>query len=193
MRWVEVRRHSLTRKGPGRGRGTHLSSEGVRFARAVGTGLGPFGHVLTSTVSRTTETAVAMGFAVDDTAAMPSGYLPGIVERHAQWGWAEPFVVYARVLAGNAEYAALVRAQRELWVSAVESVPEGSAALVVAHGGSIEPALVSCLPDADHACWGPALGHLHGATLSYEDGKFVDVGFHRPTWSPAGVAHAAHE
>ncbi len=186
MRRLEVRRHSLTKKGPGRGRGTHLSADGVRFARAVGGGLGPFALVLASTVPRTAETAVAMGFAVDDTVAMPSAYLPGVVERHAQWGWAEPFSVYARLLSQNAEYADLVRAQRERWVRAVESVPDGAAALVVGHGGSIEPALAACLPDADHARWGPAMAHLHGATLTYDGGVFTSVALHRPSWSPAG-------
>jgi hypothetical protein len=33
MRWLEVRRHSLTKKGPARGRGSHLSAEGVALAR----------------------------------------------------------------------------------------------------------------------------------------------------------------
>ena len=36
MRWLEVRRHSLTKKGAARGRGSHLSAEGVMLARLVG-------------------------------------------------------------------------------------------------------------------------------------------------------------
>jgi hypothetical protein len=36
MRWLEVRRHSLTEKGAARGRGSQLSAEGVALARLVG-------------------------------------------------------------------------------------------------------------------------------------------------------------
>jgi hypothetical protein len=48
MRWLEVRRHSLTRKGAERGRGSHLSGPGVTLARAAGPGLGPVAYVVTS-------------------------------------------------------------------------------------------------------------------------------------------------
>jgi hypothetical protein len=41
-------RHSLNKKDAGRGRGSHLSAEGVALARMVGEGLGPFALVVTS-------------------------------------------------------------------------------------------------------------------------------------------------
>src|SRR5262245_40559339 len=65
VRWLEVRRHSYTKKGAARGRGSHLSAEGVAFARAIGATLGPFSYVVTNELPRAVETAVAMGFAVD--------------------------------------------------------------------------------------------------------------------------------
>jgi hypothetical protein len=77
MRWLEVRPHSLTKKNSARGRGSHLSAEGVVLARLVGESLGPFASVVTSASPRAIETAVAMGFAVDDTVELPSGYVPG--------------------------------------------------------------------------------------------------------------------
>jgi broad specificity phosphatase PhoE len=80
MRWLEVRRHSLTKKGSTRGRGSHLSAEGVVLARLVGDSLGPFAVVVTSASPRAIETAVAMGLAVDDTVKLPSGYVPGEVD-----------------------------------------------------------------------------------------------------------------
>jgi hypothetical protein len=36
MRWLEVRRHSLTKKSSARGAGSHLSQEGVALARLMG-------------------------------------------------------------------------------------------------------------------------------------------------------------
>src|SRR5262249_59700664 len=47
MRLIEVRRHSLTKKGEGRGKGSHLSPEGVALARKIGGGIGPLDLVLT--------------------------------------------------------------------------------------------------------------------------------------------------
>src|SRR6266545_2150702 len=140
MRWLEVRRHSLTRKDSARDRGSHLSADGVALARLVGESLGPFASVVTSASPRAIETAVAMGFAVDDTVA---------------------------------------EAHRRIWTSVVAAVPDGAAALVVGHGGGIEPGLVACLPDADYQSWGGPFGHCDGARLSFNEGGFVSVQFRR--------------
>lgn len=177
MRYLEVRRHSLTRKGPGRG--SHLSAEGVTLARAAGAGIGPVGHVLTSTVPRTLETAVAMGYAVDDTADMPSGYVPGEVDHHDQWAWPEPYAAYAALLAPGTGLYEVARAHRDLWLRALAAIPDGGTALVVSHGGAIEPTLVSCFPDADHTTWGAPFAHCDGARLTVHRGRFTHLEFRR--------------
>jgi broad specificity phosphatase PhoE len=179
MRWLEVRRHSYTKKGDARGRGSHLSAHGVALARSVGSGLGPFHYVLTSDVPRTIETAVAMGYAVDDTAGMPSGYVPGVVDHHDQWHWREPFRQYHQLISDGGELADVARTHAELWLRAVTAVPDGCGALVVSHGGGIEPALVACLPDAGHAAWGPPFAHCEGVRLTFDEGRFTAVTFHR--------------
>jgi hypothetical protein len=76
MRWLEVRRHSHTKKDAAQSRGSHLSAEGVSLARLVGESLGPFALVVTSESPRAIETAVAMGFAVDDTVEFPRAMCP---------------------------------------------------------------------------------------------------------------------
>jgi hypothetical protein len=53
------------------------------------------------------------------------------------------------------------------------------AALVVCHGGGIEPGLVACLPDADHRLWGAPFGHCDGARPDFEDDRFVSVQLRR--------------
>jgi len=179
VRWLEVRRHSLTKKGESRGRGSHLSARGVAFARAVGAGLGPFEHVVTSTSPRTLETALAMGYAVDDAVDMPSGYVAGEVDHHDQWRWEQPYVTYAQLIGRGGGLAEVAGELRAIWIKAVEAVPDGAGALVVAHGGAIEPALVSCLPAGDLASWGAPFGHCHGVRLSYDDGYFRSVRFDR--------------
>jgi hypothetical protein len=120
MRWLEVRRHSLTKKGAARGRGSHLSAEGVALARLVGESLGPFATVVTSASPRAIETAVAMGFAVDDALELPSGYVPGEVDHHEQWEWPHPYQTYAELLGhgGGIEpglVACLPDADHESW------------------------------------------------------------------------------
>src|SRR5262245_21364126 len=170
----------MTKKGPGRGSGSHLSAAGVALARTVGAEVGPVAYVLTSTVPRTLETAVAMGYAVDEAVEMPSGYIPGEVDKHAQWAWPEPYVAYARLLAaGAAGLAEVARAHQELWRRALAAVPDGGTALVVTHGGIAEPALVACFPDADHARWGGPLAPCDGARLTVDNGRFTRLEFRR--------------
>src|SRR4029453_18854799 len=115
MRWLEVRRHSLTKKGAARGRGSHLSAEGVALARLVGASLGPFASVVTSASPRAIETAVSMGFAVDDTVELPSGYVPGKVEHHDQWRWPQPYRTYAELLGHGGGLAAVAATHRGPW------------------------------------------------------------------------------
>lgn len=186
MRWLEVRRHSLTKKGLARGRGSHLSAQGVALARAVGAELGPIAYVLTSAAPRAVETAIAMGLAVDDTVDLPSGYVPGEVEFHQQWTWAQPYARYAELISRGGGLAGVAKTHRAVWVGAVEQVDEGGVALFVGHGGGIEPALVACLPGADHQRWNGLFGHCDGARLGFADGEFVGVEFRRAPGRPSG-------
>jgi broad specificity phosphatase PhoE len=162
-----------------------LSAQGVALARAVGAELGPIAYVVTSAAPRAIETAIAMGVAVDDTVDLPSGYVPGEVGFHEQWTWAKPWVRYAELLARGGGLATVAEAHRAAWIRAVASVAEGAAALMVSHGGAIEPTLVACLPSADHQHWGPLLGHCDGARLGFADGSIVDLRFRRVPTMPA--------
>jgi broad specificity phosphatase PhoE len=175
MRWLEVRRHSLTKKGPARGHGSHLSADGVALARSVGADLGPFARVVTGVLPRLCETAIAMGFAVDECVDWPSGYVPGEVEHHDQWRWSQPYVRYAELVGRASGLADVAAAHRRVWTSAVQAVAEGEAALVISSGGAIEPTLVACFPDGDHASWGRPMAHCEGARLGFDQGGFVSV------------------
>ncbi|SEH01489.1 Broad specificity phosphatase PhoE [Nonomuraea solani] len=179
MRVLEVRRHSLTKKGAARGRGSHLSAEGVALARAIGQSAGPFERVVASSVPRAVETAVAMGFAVDDTVDMPSGYVPGEIPRHAQWEWEEPYRRLAEIVQAGGAAAEVAEAHREIWAETVGGVAEGGSALLVGHGGAIELALVACLPGAAHDTWGTPFAHGDGVRLGFAGGRFVHAEFLR--------------
>lgn len=184
MRWLDVRRHSLTKKGAMRGRGSHLSADGIALARSIGCGVGPYERVVTSSIPRAVETAVAMGFAVDDTMEMPSGYVSGEIPRHAQWDWTAPYQQIADIIRKSHVVAAVAETHRAIWADTVDGVAEGGSALLIGHGGAIELALVACLPDASHNTWGTPFAHCDGVRLGFTDGDFVSVEFHRAPQSP---------
>lgn len=167
------------RKGAARGRGSHLSGEGAALARSVGAQLGPVSYVATSQSPRAVETAIAMGFAVDDTHDLPAGYVPGEAGHHDQWTWHSPYRSYAELIRAGGTVAAVAGAHKNAWLAAADIVAEGQVALVISHGGAIEPALVACLPTADHASWGAPFAHCDGARLAVDNGVVTAVEFRR--------------
>jgi broad specificity phosphatase PhoE len=68
------------------------------------------------------------------------------------------------------------------------SVADGATALVVSHGGAIEPTLVACLPTPTTSSGAHLLGHCDGARLGFADGAFVDLRFRRAPTMPAPSA-----
>ncbi|MFW6599191.1 hypothetical protein ACQBAU_01800 [Propionibacteriaceae bacterium Y2011] len=178
MKTLEVRRHSLTKKGAAREQGSLLSSEGVRLARLLGDTLPRFDHVLTGPDRRHVETAIALGHAVDEMINWPSGYVPMVVGHHDQWRWDHPYERYSELLLQSQELRDVADEHLQHWRRAVDQVPAGGAALVISSGGSIEPVLVRAVQGGDMAGWGSALHHLDGATLTFEEGTCVDVRVH---------------
>lgn len=182
MRWVEVRRHAHAKKGAARGTGSHLSQEGVGLARRVGPEIGAVEWVVASTVPRTAETALAMGFAVDVLADM-GGRAWELAQaeagHHAQWEWTDPFGRYLALIGQGGAVADLARLQAELWTDAAGRVADGEKALVVSHGGLIEPGLVACLPDAQLDSWGGPFAHCEGITLAFDGTCFAAVTIRR--------------
>ena len=182
MRTIEIRRHAYTKKGEGRGKGSHLSAAGVAQARHIGAQLGPFDLVLTSQIPRTLETALAMGFAVDDQLAV-LGEIPLAVwdeiGHQERWAWANPFVHFAKFVASGGPTARLGECQRQAWIQGLEAVPEGGSVLIISHGRVIEAGLVTCLPDGDFAAWGAPFQHGEGVTLTYAEGRFTNLQLRR--------------
>jgi broad specificity phosphatase PhoE len=163
---VEIRRHSL-RHMPG----THLSQEGVTLARRVGEGLGLFQRVVTSTLPRAFETALAMGFAVDEQIELMSTYCED-VEREIPYPGS--FAAYAAAARAGAagRYACSLA---ELYSQIAAALPERGKALIINHGGILELGITGCLPRLDYESWGGPAGYCEGARLAWEDGKFVEA------------------
>ena len=187
MRTIEIRRHCWTKKGSERGKGSHLSAAGVTQARRIGETLRPFDLVLASHIPRTLETAIAMGFAVDEQLDV-LGDIPAAVwdeiGHQERWAWEQPFAMFAEFVARGGPTAQLGACQREAWVNALESVPTNGSVLIISHGRVIESGLVTTVPDGDFANWGAPFQHGEGIRLCYERGHFHDITFRRLEQEP---------
>ena len=171
MRYLDVRRHSK-RERPNQ----HLSQWGVSIARRVGEGLGAFDRIVTSPLPRCTETAVAMGFAVNEIAEQLAGD-DGLGETFpcmSEIDWGAGYAGFAHRVATLTPLAEFVKQQAELWREVVETLPDGGRALIVGHGGAfLDGTAVYCLPQADHRAWGPVSGYCEGVRFGFEGGRFT--------------------
>lgn len=167
MRYLEVRRHTMRTKP-----GQHLSQAGVSLARSIGDDIGPFNLVVTSTLPRAFETAIAMGFAVNEEYEQLS-YMGDDVD--AEIVWSAGFAEFGRVIRQNGATARFARMQLELWRSIVGKIPDGSQALIITHGGIVEVGAVACLPDANHSVWGASCDYCEGVRMKIDGGDFADI------------------
>jgi broad specificity phosphatase PhoE len=182
MRIIEIRRHSYTKKGESRGKGSHLSDEGIVLAREIGNHIGPFDLVLTSHNPRTLETAIAMGFAVDEQVEALGDITPEVIREighHERWDREYPFLTFAQFVERGGPTARMGKHQQEAWMNALESAPANGSVLVISHGRVIESGLVTCIPDGDFASWGAPFRHCEGVEMNYAEGRFTDVHFRR--------------
>jgi len=160
---IEIRRHSL-RRPPAQ----HLTQQGVTLARRVGVAMGPFNRVVTSTAPRAFETAIAMGFAVDEQAELISAYGDAIDELLP---YPQTFAEYQQMR----EHPVVSKYLQKLslfYRELVVSVPEGGSALVVNHGGIVEMSAIACTPEADYGVFGPQVEYCEGVSMTWENGGF---------------------
>jgi broad specificity phosphatase PhoE len=160
VRVVEHRRHSMRNKP-----GQHLSQPGVELARRVGEGLGAFDRVVTSRVPRAFETALAMGYAVDEQLEELSGTPEGL---DAELDWRDGCSAFQRAARAGGVAARYVAQQAALMRAIATKLPEGGRALVISHGGIVEAGVVGCRPDEDFTAWGPSCGFCEGVRLTFE-------------------------
>jgi broad specificity phosphatase PhoE len=167
MKTIEIRRHSYRTKP-----GQHLSQQGVTLARRVGEGMGPFQRVVTSTFPRAFETAIAMGFAVDEQVELMSSYNNDV---ELEVPWPQTPARYAKAIRSGGAAAWYANQMAGFYHKLVNDLDDHGSALVINHGGVAELGTVACVPDIDHVTWGPHFECCEGVRLFWEDGKFVDA------------------
>jgi len=164
MKTLEIRRHS--NRSP---LGDHLNQTGITLARLVGQNIGPFDRVITSTLPRAFDTAVAMGFAVDEQNDLISSYTAA-VEREVPWP--QEFETYAEFVKREGAAAKFAHKLAKYYREIMNHLGEGHSALVISHGGIVELSVVGCLLEEDFSTWGGPVSYCEGARL-YWDGKFI--------------------
>lgn len=168
MRFLELRRHSLRLRPD-----EHLSQEGITLARWVGNDLGAFDLVVTSPLPRAFETAIAMGFAVDEKYLLVSFDESEWAKLDELLAEGTPFEKRALAMKASgiaARYASELVSQ---WVSIARRLPESGRALVISHGGYLDDSAVACLPNENHREWGENFGHCEGIRLAFDGSQFV--------------------
>jgi broad specificity phosphatase PhoE len=167
---IEHRRHTQRTKP-----GSHLSQAGVDLARSVGAEMGSFDRVVTSTAARAFETAIAMGYAVDEQLEELDPAWPDDVAAEvgfdAQW---PEFADTARRLPEGA-YVAWGRRLAEVQLAIGTLLPENGRALLVSHGALIECCTIGCMPDLAYETWGQACGYTEGVRLRWDAGRWLDA------------------
>ncbi len=161
MRSLEIRRHTH-RYVPQ----PHLSQIGVDLARHAGEGLGRFDRVVTSTVPRAFETAIAMGYAVDEQIeqlGLMSDDVTAIIP------WDAGYAAWLQAAQTHAAVAQYAQAMADLLRSMVRTLPDGGRGLAISHGGIVEACTIGCLLPHGRVS-GAACGYCEGARLTF-DGK----------------------
>lgn len=165
MRILETRRHSM-RAIPGQ----HLTQAGIDLARRIGSTIGPFERVVTSTLPRAFETAIAMGFAVDEQLEALSMMAAGVED---EINWDAGFAAWAQVIKQGGAASRFAQLQADVLRSIVRSVPDGGRALVVSHGGIVEAGAIGCLLPDIPPIGGAYCSYCEGARLVFEGDRVV--------------------
>lgn len=167
MKTIEIRRHSIRER-----MSQDLSEQGRVLARFIGEELGPFQRVVTSCLPRAIQTAVAMGFQVDEQVELLNTYGDSV---EMEIPWPASFDEYTAPLLRSGAPKRYAERLVTFYTHLAESLPDGGAALVVTHGGVVEIGAVACFPDANHAAWGSHVEYCEGVRMFWENGKFVKI------------------
>ena len=159
MRTLEIRRHSH-RNIPQ----PHLSQIGVELARRAGTGLGKFDRVVTSTIPRAFETAIAMGYAVDEQIEQ-LGMMSDAVSATIQWN--AGFTAWLKAAQHSMVVTQYAQSMTDVLRAIVRTLPAEGRALIISHGGIVEVCVVSCLSATTRFADEAACGYCEGARLVF--------------------------
>lgn len=166
-RLLEVRRHAERTKP-----GQNLSRAGIDRARAAGASGLPFARVVTSPSPRAVQTAVAMGYAVDQEEVVLQSFGSAV---SALIDWQAGFANWQQGVSASSVVAAFATLQAAIWRQVLTDILPGQAALVVTHGGMIEAGVMATVPAIQWSQAGGALDYVEGVRLWFSDAQCVNA------------------
>lgn len=169
MKFIEHRRHTAYASTS-----RHLNQRGIDLARKLGTNIGPFDLVLTSTVPRAFETAIAMGFEVNDTIKEFSS-ISSTVNQEIPWD--AGFRKFAEVFQHNGATTLWVKKLARVLIKITKKIPQNGSALIISHGGIVEGSTIGCYPNFDYSLWDRSVSYCEGVKLTFKDEKDVSIEF----------------
>ncbi len=151
--------------------GGHLSSEGIALARFVGGNLGDFDRVITSTLPRACETAVAMGYAIDRSVDALGAIPDRVVEAT---GWPADIPDIARSAKADREMLAFAETQAGIWRDVIGDLAgSGGRVLLISHGAIMELGFLAATGWGRVDQAGPVFGYCEGFRLTFDGTRFV--------------------
>ncbi|MEH6526854.1 MAG: phosphoglycerate mutase family protein [Sneathiella sp.] len=166
MKTVEVRRHTMRQKP-----NAHLSSEGIELANFAGARMGNYDRVFTSSLPRSIETAIAMGYEVTE-CIEKLGSIPE--EILAKLNWPNTLQAISQVIKTNYDCFQFARQQASIWFDCIKDLPDESRVLIISHGGIIELGALGSTELDEHCAPRSAFGYCEGFCLEYRDAECVN-------------------
>lgn len=168
MKRIEHRRHSIRSRTS-----VHLNQEGVNLARKVGEGMSNFDFVVSSAHERAYETAIAMGYAVDNILKELMTFGDEVMDEIEKWTMS-----FSQIKEYYDQKGALYRfciSQQKLYEKLLENINKGESLLIISHGGVIDYPLVHLFPDVDHLTWEDNFSYCEGYEMQFENGSFTNL------------------
>ncbi len=144
--------------------GKNLTQVGVNQAHAMTMQLPRPDRVISSPKPRAVQTAVAMGYAVDETFE-EMAKMGADVDQDLGWTETASLAMLAGRLAAPGPAHAYARAQSALIREALTRVPDAGVLWVVSHGGVVECQLFGLLQAAAWPAHEPVFGRCEGAIV----------------------------
>jgi hypothetical protein len=168
MKVIEIRRHSI------RGNGAHLNREGIALARRIGNDMPRAARVITSTLERAFETAIAMGFCVDERYEILSTMGD---KASSEIFWDSPYRDFADKMLDGSALAALGDILKKLACAIAADIPPDGRALIITHGGIIQLIAAACLSGEDLSKLGGPPSYCEGVEIHYDNEKNEICGY----------------
>jgi len=137
----------------------------------VGNETGKFDRVVTSTVPRAFETAIAMGYAVDEQIEQ-FGLMSDEVSAAIQWN--AGFTAWMTTAQHSPIVAQYTRTLVDVLRSIARPLPDDGRALIISHGGIVEACVIGCLSASTRFADDAACGYCEGVRLTFDGDAVVN-------------------